>query len=320
MDEIVAVVEGLPLVDQEVAEGRLDPGAAAREQWEDAMFREIFPTPTLEGAVACAALSLLKFKPRTVLGVVGALAGGAMLFGALRCGELARWVIRLELSQLRELQRQKVVFVDDVVAALDNGGVPSVPEELQPLRGQPDGDDTFKYVYRAPGCTPLWFRCSAVEGAPAHDWQWSPDLRIWIDVDSMVVPTGEWEGQEPARSNQILINRLRTLRCLAGQLARAPPHAPPPLSLPDPDSLPTGDDDVPPAFLCPISYSLMLDPVVSPSGVTYDRASIAAWLQYNDTEPATNRRLQLGDLYPNLALRAQIEAWAFAATAPGNGS
>lgn len=64
----------------------------------------------------------------------------------------------------------------------------------------------------------------------------------------------------------------------------------------------------------------MLDPVVSPSGVTYDRASIAAWLQYNDTEPATNRRLQLGDLYPNLALRAQIEAWAFAATAPGNGS
>ena len=108
---------------------------------------------------------------------------------------------------------------------------------------------------------------------------------------------------------QVFLSRLRALRDLAGQQSTRSIPAPPPLTLPGGASALEDLPEPPPEFLCPISHDVMMDPVVSPSGVTYDRRFIEAWLEHHTHEPATNRHLRRGSLYPNLVLRQQIEAW-----------
>ncbi|KAF0929185.1 hypothetical protein E2562_016423 [Oryza meyeriana var. granulata] len=85
---------------------------------------------------------------------------------------------------------------------------------------------------------------------------------------------------------------------------RAPPRTPE-LELP-----------VPPEFRCPISLELMRDPVVGPTGITYDRAGIEAWLLAagagTTTCPVTKGDLCADDLVPNHALRRVIQAWCVA--------
>uniref|UniRef100_A0A0E0LTV5 U-box domain-containing protein n=1 Tax=Oryza punctata TaxID=4537 RepID=A0A0E0LTV5_ORYPU len=72
---------------------------------------------------------------------------------------------------------------------------------------------------------------------------------------------------------------------------------------------------VPPEFRCPISLDLMRDPVVGPTGITYDRAGIEAWLlaagarkTATSTCPVTKGDLRADDLVPNHALRRVIQA------------
>uniref|UniRef100_J3N0N5 U-box domain-containing protein n=1 Tax=Oryza brachyantha TaxID=4533 RepID=J3N0N5_ORYBR len=84
---------------------------------------------------------------------------------------------------------------------------------------------------------------------------------------------------------------------------RLPPPRTPELELP-----------VPPEFRCPISLELMRDPVVGPTGITYDRAGIEAWLLAagagtTTTCPVTKGDLRADDLVPNHALRRVIQAW-----------
>jgi hypothetical protein len=71
-----------------------------------------------------------------------------------------------------------------------------------------------------------------------------------------------------------------------------------------------GPKDLPPQFLCPISYDLMRDPVVvSGSGNTYDRKSIERHLQMKHTDPMSNQELRRASerkLVPNNALRSQV--------------
>uniref|UniRef100_A0A0E0M555 U-box domain-containing protein n=1 Tax=Oryza punctata TaxID=4537 RepID=A0A0E0M555_ORYPU len=75
---------------------------------------------------------------------------------------------------------------------------------------------------------------------------------------------------------------------------------------------------VPPEFRCPISLDLMRDPVVGPTGITYDRAGIEAWLlaagarKTATTCPVTKGDLRADDLVPNHALRRVIQAWCVA--------
>jgi len=68
-------------------------------------------------------------------------------------------------------------------------------------------------------------------------------------------------------------------------------------------------ENVPREFLCPISYEIMTQPVVSPSGITYDRKSIADWLDVHSSDPATNAPLKMDYLYPNLVMRDMIQEW-----------
>ncbi|XP_020596031.1 U-box domain-containing protein 21-like [Phalaenopsis equestris] len=70
---------------------------------------------------------------------------------------------------------------------------------------------------------------------------------------------------------------------------------------------------IPSHFLCPISIDLMKDPVILPSGITFDRSSIETWLQAgNFTCPVTKNPLFAADLIPNHTLRRLIQAWCVA--------
>ena len=58
--------------------------------------------------------------------------------------------------------------------------------------------------------------------------------------------------------------------------------------------------------ICPISQELMEDPVISPSGISYDRVNIEEYLQLNGTE-LNGVSLNVEQLYPNCNLREVIK-------------
>ncbi|KAH6823476.1 hypothetical protein C2S53_017533 [Perilla frutescens var. hirtella] len=67
---------------------------------------------------------------------------------------------------------------------------------------------------------------------------------------------------------------------------------------------------IPDEFRCPISLDLMNDPVIVASGHTYDRNSIAQWINSGHyTCPKSGQRLIHMALIPNYALRSLIQQW-----------
>ncbi|KAK8951007.1 E3 ubiquitin-protein ligase PUB23 [Platanthera zijinensis] len=72
-------------------------------------------------------------------------------------------------------------------------------------------------------------------------------------------------------------------------------------------------DEVPRYFICPISLQIMKDPVITTTGITYDRDSIERWLFVNrrTTCPVTNETLPAeAELTPNHTLRRLIQCWS----------
>lgn len=65
---------------------------------------------------------------------------------------------------------------------------------------------------------------------------------------------------------------------------------------------------VPDEFRCPLCLELMLDPVCTADGQTYERSYIEAWLNGHDVSPLTNETLAHKHLTPNLALKQLIKA------------
>lgn len=67
--------------------------------------------------------------------------------------------------------------------------------------------------------------------------------------------------------------------------------------------------DIPEECICPISQSIMADPVVCADGHSYERTCIEAWLASGrGTSPKTNMPLPHTNLVPNLNLRSMIES------------
>ena len=60
-------------------------------------------------------------------------------------------------------------------------------------------------------------------------------------------------------------------------------------------------------FTCPITQSVMEDPVSTLDGQTYERAAIEAWLAKKRTSPLTGTPLESTKLIPNVALRNAIQ-------------
>ena len=78
------------------------------------------------------------------------------------------------------------------------------------------------------------------------------------------------------------------------------------VTAPGPAPLSNSTIDPPQAFLCPISYDVMVDPVIDPSGTSYEKNIILQWLLQNSTSPVTQRQLRPKQLIPNQALQTAI--------------
>ena len=61
------------------------------------------------------------------------------------------------------------------------------------------------------------------------------------------------------------------------------------------------------ACTCPISLEIMVDPVITKQGYTFEHASILKWLECNDTCPLSRTHLTVKELIPNKCLKKSIE-------------
>jgi hypothetical protein len=62
-------------------------------------------------------------------------------------------------------------------------------------------------------------------------------------------------------------------------------------------------------FFCSITANIMVDPVSTADGQTYERDAIERWLARSNMSPATGAELPHKTLTPNIALRQAIEEW-----------
>lgn len=68
--------------------------------------------------------------------------------------------------------------------------------------------------------------------------------------------------------------------------------------------------DIPDHFVCSITFEVMRDPVITPSGTSYERETIEHYLStVKPEDPVTRKPLTKAQLYPNLGLKAAIDAW-----------
>ena len=69
------------------------------------------------------------------------------------------------------------------------------------------------------------------------------------------------------------------------------------------------NDDADEAFMCPILFTIMKDPVNYADGYTYERSAIEEHLKKDPTSPFTREPMEPGSGFPNRNLKAQIEAY-----------
>jgi hypothetical protein len=122
--------------------------------------------------------------------------------------------------------------------------------------------------------------------------------------------------------SRLLASPLGSAASAASASARPPPHAAPAHHLPALNARGRDVGDigaVPSAFVCPLSLALMLQPVVGPSGVSYDRPAIESYVRAHGHEPGGRAPMAPDELYPNVNLRDQVHAWLQAAAGGGGG-
>jgi len=67
--------------------------------------------------------------------------------------------------------------------------------------------------------------------------------------------------------------------------------------------------DIPSEFLCPISNEVMKDPVIACDGHTYERSEIENYLKQHNKSPLTGEAAEHSFVFPNKAMKKQIEAF-----------
>ncbi len=71
--------------------------------------------------------------------------------------------------------------------------------------------------------------------------------------------------------------------------------------------------DVPEEFLCPITQELMINPLMSRTGINYEKSAIMEWISnHNNTCPMTRQPLRACDLIHNRNLQSKICIWCAA--------
>lgn len=66
---------------------------------------------------------------------------------------------------------------------------------------------------------------------------------------------------------------------------------------------------VPDEFICPISLEPMSHPLMTITGLSFEREHILKWIQKKGTNPITREPLTPSALIPNKALEARISFW-----------
>ncbi len=65
----------------------------------------------------------------------------------------------------------------------------------------------------------------------------------------------------------------------------------------------------PESFMCPISFVIMTDPVITRTGHTFQREAIVRHLSSHNFDPLDMSLCYIAHLIPNLALRNSVEEW-----------
>ena len=74
--------------------------------------------------------------------------------------------------------------------------------------------------------------------------------------------------------------------------------------MPPPPPAEKDDEEPPEEFVCPLTHELMIDPVITMHGQTYERAPIERWLATHDTDPMTGAPLSDKTLRENVLVRS----------------
>ncbi len=74
---------------------------------------------------------------------------------------------------------------------------------------------------------------------------------------------------------------------------------------------PEPEPEAPPEELvCPLTHELMIDPVITTGGYTYERGPIERWLATHDTDPLTGEPLSDKTLRPNMLVRSMCRKYS----------
>jgi U-box domain len=63
---------------------------------------------------------------------------------------------------------------------------------------------------------------------------------------------------------------------------------------------------IPAHFICPISLDWLVNPVVTPSGITYSKKELEMWVSDKVTDPIARSNLEMSDVVPNLVIAAAV--------------
>lgn len=65
----------------------------------------------------------------------------------------------------------------------------------------------------------------------------------------------------------------------------------------------------PDEYMCPITLSLMVDPVIALDGITYERTAIEKWFKSSNKSPKTGVSIENKLLIPNFSIKNLIQEW-----------
>ena len=61
--------------------------------------------------------------------------------------------------------------------------------------------------------------------------------------------------------------------------------------------------------MCPIDFGMMTDPMITPTGHTFQRSAIERHLGQNQFDPIDRAPCTIQQLIPNLVMRDTVEGW-----------
>mmetsp|Transcript_26578 Transcript_26578/g.47292 ORF Transcript_26578/g.47292 Transcript_26578/m.47292 type:complete len:335 (-) Transcript_26578:74-1078(-) len=281
------------------------------------VFRLLDVSPSAAPVLSHVA-SLLAHQSWQSIAAKGLLAAsyGAGLFIAVR---YLKRRVTTKLAELHELQRMHSGLWELLSDWKNIGDEEGAPEELL-SKGLETDDGTI--LYKSSSGTIIQFRRSYGKGAAIPGlWEWSMDGVKWIptsdlkELGRMSACTCLHAECSPNKADRIFILRLeveRHIRHAVNHQNSRPPDGyaavtwPPPL---DPSSSDRSMLHVPQEYLCPITFSLLTEPVITPSGITYNRPALMQWIASHHTDPATGNVLDPSWLVPNLVMRDIIQKW-----------